>query len=165
MRSFKEHVTWVKRKSASLFQAGSARSTHPPPATRHPPPATRHPRDIARRTPPKGPPEQAGNSLLPGLSSRASDGIEPAFSAWEGAVAPSGDLVFRVFGLVSYRFGSAVCARMGPGLTGCCGTNVARLTRRAMAGHRCPRVAACRLGVRCRRQGSWRRGGVLLRWR
>ena len=74
MRSFKEHVTWVKRKSASLFQAGSARSTHPPPATRHPPPATRHPRDIARRTPPKGPPEQAGNSLLPGLSSRASDG-------------------------------------------------------------------------------------------
>ena len=34
MRSFKEHVTWVKRKSASLFQAGSARSTHAPPATR-----------------------------------------------------------------------------------------------------------------------------------
>ena len=48
MRSFKEHVTWVKRKSASLFQAGSARSTHPPPATRHPPPARYRAKDAAK---------------------------------------------------------------------------------------------------------------------
>ena len=163
MRSFKEHVTWVKRKSASLFQAGSARSTHPPPATRHPPPATRAISREGRRQ--RVLPNKPEIASYQGFLRERATGIEPAFSAWEGAVAPSGDLVFRVFGLVSYRFGSAVCARMGPGLTGCCGTNVARLTRRAMAGHRCPRVAACRLGVRCRRQGSWRRGGVLLRWR
>ena len=43
MRSFKEHVTWVKRKSASLFQAGSARSTH-----RHPPPARYRAKDAAK---------------------------------------------------------------------------------------------------------------------
>ena len=60
-------------------------------------------------------------------------GIEPAFSAWEGAVAPSADLVFRVFGLLRWRFGLTVCSRLGPGLTGCCGTNVARRRNRSRA--------------------------------
>ena len=51
------------------------------------------------------------------FSERAT-GIEPAFSAWEGAVAPFADLVFRVFGLVRHHFGLTVCARLRPGVTG-----------------------------------------------
>jgi len=60
-------------------------------------------------------------------------GIEPAFSAWEGAVAPSAHQVFRAFGQVNGSFGLTVFARIRPALTGRCGTNVARLRHRVGA--------------------------------
>ena len=124
MRSFKEHVTWVKRKSASLFQAGSARSTHAPPATRAISREGRRQRVLPNK------PEIASYQ---GFLRERATGIEPAFSAWEGAVAPSAGLVFRVFGLLRQHFGLTVCSRLGPGLTGCCGTNVARRRNRSRA--------------------------------